>query len=138
MTSEERLRYIVVVSDLYKSANKHDGECEELVQLLLQWHKEEMLKIVPEERPKGRTVAHTPEQLDFCNGGFNACRDEIINSIKTTWNVDISEEELSDFEKDTADQLYKNKYNTNAWNFQSIDNEGLLGACFVHFKDFNL
>jgi hypothetical protein len=37
-------------------------------------------------------------------------------------------------EKSVAIQLYRDKYTTDVWNFQSIGNEGLLGACFIPEK----
>ncbi|MHA1300998.1 MAG: lipoate--protein ligase family protein [Candidatus Helarchaeota archaeon] len=56
---------------------------------------------------------------------------ELINSIKSIWGGEIMEDQLTVWEKSVAKQLCKEKYSTEAWNFQSIDNKGLLGACFV-------
>ena len=57
--------------------------------------------------------------------------DEIVKAIKTAWEGEIIEKQLSGWEKATADKLLQEKYSTNEWNFQSLDNEGLMGACFV-------
>ncbi len=57
--------------------------------------------------------------------------DEIVRAIKNIWKGEIVETKLSDWEKVTADKLLQEKYSTNEWNFQSLDNQGLMGACFV-------
>jgi len=60
--------------------------------------------------------------------------DELINSIKSIWKCGIIEDQITDLEKELAIKIFQKKYKTDAWNFQSIDNRRMLGACFVPFK----
>ncbi len=60
----------------------------------------------------------------------NIIEDKIIDSIKSSCDGMIFEDRLSDLERNVSTQLLRDKYGTDAWNFQSIGNEGLLGACF--------
>ncbi|MFX1296449.1 MAG: biotin/lipoate A/B protein ligase family protein [Promethearchaeota archaeon] len=57
--------------------------------------------------------------------------DAIINAIKSIWKGEIVEKRLAKWEKMTANRLFQEKYNTDNWNFQSLDNKGLMGACFI-------
>ncbi|MHA1268962.1 MAG: lipoate--protein ligase family protein [Candidatus Helarchaeota archaeon] len=62
----------------------------------------------------------------------------IIDSIKSTISNDVSENKLSAWELKTANKLLYNKYQTNNWNFQSLDRTGLMGACFVPIDPSNI
>ncbi|MHA1264927.1 MAG: lipoate--protein ligase family protein [Candidatus Helarchaeota archaeon] len=55
----------------------------------------------------------------------------IIESIMENWEVEVREDEISELELKVAQKLHQEKYDTDEWNFQPYNKQGLKSACFV-------
>ena len=119
--------YMTEEALLFHSIILFDYDYDVMYQVLNLAHAESEEKII--ERMKKQITT-----LNFELGQTispKTIENQLINGIKAIWKCDIREEGLSKREKKIADKLYREKYSTNSWNFQNLDDQGLRNACFV-------
>ncbi len=111
--------------------------------ILFDYDYESMYKVLNLTESAEKIIPLMRNQITTLNDELNykistkTVEDLLSNAIESLWECEIVEANLLEWEKKMANKLYHEKYNTDKWNFQSLENEGLRSACFIP-RDENL
>ena len=112
--------------------------------ILFDYDFETMYNVLNLTEPAEKIIPMMQNQITTLNYELNRkistkiVEDLLISGIESLWQCEVTEGNLEAGEKKMANTLYQEKYNTNSWNFQSLDNEGLRSACFIPVeRDFD-